>query len=569
MPQIEEFQAGTGQVDVSDRGAESFAQAGRRANVAFKDIGADIDRTLTPMGQVFIQHQTDMDISNAYKSFSDAKMNGLDGWNKAIADPAAMDHPELGKAFLDEYSQQLDTIASHATTQQGKILAMRLATEQKEQMYGRVADDMSGLAVAKWSNNHDQFVGNTLGAIQSDPSSADANIDLLKRFDTDTIPSNVQGPERAALLRDHMAADMRQAASTYYGSLLQRGTEQAAAGQPTTALDQASKDLAANKFYEFLGDPEGAAFIKDLPERIDIARQRGQEQFKVGQEAQQKGLELEGKAYFATLSTKISDAVAAGQPVTADMLKERDAGLAKYGSILPGEVASTNDLIRSAVHAQANHEYTVTDPHVSANFISRLGIPAGQPGALSEAELVKAKASGALSDSDYSMFHEALPKVDGDPAMKNSLEGLRRWQETMKSQIEGTGGALKPGAATAYAQFIHDSTQTFLGWAQSQHDPGQALEIMTNANNPKSFVSAVSHYARAANSTHPLAVLGKDATYQAYARTQGIIADGSTLNPISGPTPSPSAAAQTEGAGAVGPLDAKTSGDMSKIAGGN
>ena len=168
MPNLEEFNAGSGQIEIPDRGAETFAQAGRRAGVAWHQIGEESEDTLN----LYRQHLTDMDVSNSTTAMSTARSNFRDSWTKAAADPRALDHPEIGQAALEQFSQSLDDIAAHATTREGRNIATRMAATYKSEMHDRVASDMSDLAATRFDQNREQFLGSSTGAVPSIESSA-------------------------------------------------------------------------------------------------------------------------------------------------------------------------------------------------------------------------------------------------------------------------------------------------------------------------------------------------------------------------------------------------------------
>lgn len=556
--EVPQFTA-TSDLTPSDKGIQAEELAGRRIGA----YGHQIQSDLHSIGDQIEQHQATMEVSALYKTGVDMENNFEQGWAQFTADPANKGRTDLADAYMKEHVEPLiEEWGSHAKTDRGREVALQMGERIRSGMFERTSADQSALDA---ETAHENLTGTVNGLARGaaiDPSSMEAKLGAANTA-VEAIASTIPNVERRTAFQEEMGAQARHdiVVSAYTGMAEAAKQQVAQTGDPTKspALAAMRQAFADGRGAEEVRGPEFQEFGK----MADEAERAGQEQYKVGQAAADKSAELQYKGQATQLTTAISDAVASGQPITRDMLEARDKLVAdpRAAALIGPEIDKVNALIRDAVKAQADRSYVVTNPHVSADLVGRLTLAAGDPRAISEAELVNDVANGQLSKDDYSMFHQALPRIAGDPKFKAAQETIDHWMEGYKAQI--TGGGAYPGGAAAFAQFKHDAQMNFMQWGASENDWGKAVEIMTNEQNPRNFGRMVDEYRRAAMTTNPLAALNRIPGYQQLSGA----APGSAVSPILGPTPAAAVAAGQ--AGVPGPLDAKTAGDMARIAGGH
>lgn len=563
MPDIKEYTSPIDGLAPQSRGSEADAQEGRRVGVFYHQIGQEVSGAI----DTYEQHQSDEEKLNLLHSSTALENNALTDWQSYANDPANKGRTDLAATYMQQVQGKLQDWSSHAQTREGKMLAGELQDRIEQHMFERTAADQSTMS-GTWAVEKANDIGNGIvSRIGADPSSADLSIQTIKDTGEALFPTTGIDPaSRARAVAEWTDTHVRAAATAYYQSSLNSITEQYATGATSSPAEtQVLKDATNGKYGDYVGDE-----LSKIPGLVDEARARGQERFRVANDAQQKSDEIAYKAQATQLATAVSDAIASGQPITAAMLQARDKLVndPKAAGLIGGDIDRVNGLIRDGIKAQADHTYTVTDPHTSADIIGRLSLPAGDPRAVTEDELVRDVANKTLSHDDYAMYHEALPKIAGDPAFKSAQQTVNQWIEGYKSQITGKGSL--PGGATAFAQFKHDAMLQFMGWGKSEGDWGKAADILTNAQNPRSFNRMVGEYTRAARTNDPLGTLNK---IPGYGHLSGV-ADGSAMSPILGPTPGGSHTyGNLDGGGDAapppGPLNAKDSADMARIAGGH
>lgn len=555
MPEIKDYSSPVDGLAPQERGSEALAQEGRRVGAFYHQMGADAANLV----DTYEQHQQDEEKLNLLHSSTELENNAMTAWQQYANDPANKGRNDLAASFMQEHMQPLLTEwGGHAQTRQGKLLAGELQDRMEQHLFERTSADQSTLTGTWAAQKADEIGNGIVSRVAADPSSADLSIQTIKDTAEALFPTTGIDPAtRARAVAEFTDTHVKAAAAAYYQGALNTITEDYAKGSTSSAAeDKVLKDATTGRFGEYVG-----AELDKIPAMVDAARTRGQERFRVGEAAADKQLEIQAKGVATQLQTQISDAIAAGQPITADMLTARDKLLAdpRVAALAGPQIEGINSMIRDGVKAQADHTFVVTNPHVSADLLGRLTAPEGDPRAITEAELVRDVANGQLSKDDYSMYHQALPKISGDPQAKADMKTMDSWIEGYKAQITGKGSYI--GGATAFAQFKHDAIFQWMQWHSTEGL--KAVEIMTNAQNARSFTRMVPEYVAAARTNDPMAALNK---IPGYGHLSGV-AEGSVISPVLGPTPAPQAAGSAPPSGAT--LSAQRTQELAKLAGGH
>lgn len=491
MPNIEEFNAGSGELNIPEGGAQANVQAARHVGATYAQIGQDITNTVKPMGEAVIQHQADVEANNLYTAYYQAKTNGQNSWDQTIASPDAVNRPDLAQSFMDKFGQAVDEIGAHAQTQQGKTLANRLSNSLKEEMFTRVHGDVSALTGATYVNNIDKIANMAQERIANDPSSAATEIGNFQDFVANAaIPSNVSGETRARLT-EHFNTVASGMALGAYRSSIEQGRAQVAAGGPPTILDQVSKDLDAGKLGEYVGGQTA-----ELRNAVDTARRQGQEQLSSAARVQQEAQDREGKGVAAQLYARATQEVAAGQTVDPDTLAAIHQFPSKYPGLF-GESGELQRLVPQAIKDAETGTFTQSNPQVLTSFQSRLSIPPGQPGALSMLEVIKAQNDHTISPEAGGRLVDQMEKIGKDPDYGKAHEDITRWMDmAIRPQLTQSaalgadgmptslGGTTKdPKGDVVYAEARREVYATFEARIHGGMTPAQAEASITDPKN--------------------------------------------------------------------------------------
>lgn len=537
MPNIEQFNAGSGEVAIPDRGAEAFAQAGRRVGIAYTQVGEDIDRTIRPLGQEAIQHHEDMDISNTYSSLGQAEVQAKQALDVLESQPDAADHPERGQQFLDQYTQQLQTIADSASTHQGRTMAARMITQFRDNMADRVAGGQADLAGAKWMQNATQYRAALADDTAAHPEDADKNRGIWQNFVQTTIPT-MPAAQRARIMTEFAQPGLEDITSSGYLAAIERGKQQLAAnGKDAPALDQVEQDITAQRGFEYLS-PQ----MRDtLAERVDTARRQGQELFVAGTKLGQQQWAVTAKTRLAQINAGLSDMIANPDSFSQDKLNDLEAARSQIlndpnAGLVTGELSHTDELIRTLAHGQETGEYVQTQPSVISSYLSRAMIPPGAPGAVTDAELAKAvMIDHTVNRRDYGMLKASIDHIRSDPGYKAAFSRFQQWQKQGMAAILGANGAGATVDQREIAQqFAVDSFNFFSQDVQALKDPMKAADAVANQNNAHHFPLDV--YLRAAQGGATVHDLISQPGYQ---RWHGGVGSGPSVAPAAAAAAAP------------------------------
>lgn len=569
MPNIEQFEAGPGKIEVNDRGAESFAQAGRRAGVAFNQLGQETEKTY----DIYHQHQVDVDTSNTLTAQSTLDVNAHHQLMTLVNDPRAMDHPEMGEAFLQDYNQRQDDIVAHATTDEARRVAQRTAAERKDQMAQRVASEMSTLAGAKFAANRDTYVQNNAGMAADEPSRTVALVADIESHWGTTAPHNLSAEGVAQNYTDMKKAQTRVALSGVL-SAAHLGEEQIAAGKPGDAIDAMEKQLDSGVLDDYIGDNKA-----ELRSRLEVARTQGQSRFEQAQKFGQEQIVQQGKGEYADIDAQLQPYIhgnLVGQ-TPPPALMQRVAGFTQqYGKYMPGESHDLQELAASSTNPQDFEKLGGTAAG-AARLETRLltGDRTVDEAAINAALRAgqKGDTANGISIEQAKVLKSLLPPkgTETNPAMKQSMAALN-------VQVTKLETSLPPGPMHGYVASImqHDAVAAFSGWASSEGDPAKALDIVTNVNNPHNFKQLLGDYQAAARASTPAqadAILHQRLKGFASAGYGAGAAEGSVVSPVLGPTAGQPSPPPGEGAPPItpsgAPLAAARAAQLAKWAGGH
>lgn len=522
MPNIQEVDAGSGQLTVPERGSDAYAQMGRRVGSFYHSIGEDIGGTVKTLGDQYVEHQTNQEVNNLYAATTTAEQNLQRAWQTYSTDPANKGRPDLAASFMaDHVKPVLEELASHAQTDTGKRLAAEEVARVSQNVFHSTIADQSDLDSAQWHNNSLQTMSNIAAGALSDPSTTDQRIGDWMRVAENTIPSTVTAGQRATLLTQFQNEGAQRIALAGYLGGIEAGKAQLAAGGATSpALDAVRRDITAQRNFQYLSPAQQA----ELSERVDQAEARGKEMYHQGQVVTREALKTEGAANYAQIDTAITNAITSGQPVTPAMRQAIDDYSTRYGATNPGEVHSLNEAWSHATTLEQEHRVQRTDPATWADVQTRVALPPTDPHALTDSQLADMWSAGKLSTDDYKLARELRSKTATDPAMKVALEQFHTWQGHMIS-----GLPMGSGRGVAAGIFQHDSTATFMQWVASGETPAAALDIMTNPQNNKNFMQSFDAYRRAARQTDAAAYLRQARTG---SRDYNAPVEGSPAHPV-------------------------------------
>lgn len=510
MPNIETFTA-QGSASPNDKGIQAAEVAGRRIGA----YGHQLEGDANQIASVLDQHQTNMEVSHGSAIGATAYSGFTTSLNQVVRNADPNDQSAVPKWQQEVFQPWADNFVSNFKTKGGQLWARNYTDAMRQHFTEAAISDQSTMAgIAAHQNRQTAVLGYTSTAYQ-DPSSL-TNILAANDADLETYKANnpnLTGRDLAQI-EDSRVADRAGIAEAAVRGMIQHG------------------DIKGAR--DFLQSPEagqlldGKTQIPQLVERADQQEELNQNRAEHLQNAAQKQQVVALKTAATQLETGISDYEAVGQPDPGKlkaMIDQRDQLVnSPLAGEAEGEIGRVNELLVQVQRPDFADAHVRTNPTVSADLLGRLTIDADQPGAITEPELLKDYKDGTLSKADYSTFHEALPRVGGDPVLKGDLSRLKSWQEQFRGQIAAVGAQ---SGGIAFDQFVHDSSLQFMQWYKA--DPQHAFDIITNGANPRSFVGsgAIQRYVDAAGSSDPMKLL----------------ATGPGAQRLMGVTPAPAAAA--------------------------
>lgn len=440
MPNIEEFNAGSGELVPSDRGTQAAAMAGRRIGTFYHQMGEDLGGGIAQMGQQLERHQTQQEMLHLYSSGVDLENTLQDSWKAYANDPANKGKPDLARTFMSETAGPLiENWQGHATTDGGQRFAAEYGARVRQNLFEHTAAEQGVIDSVTAHTNVTNAIDGLSTSIMNDPSgNHDAQIGTMKDVVT-AFTSNIQDPaQRETATAELTAQAEKQGATTHYLSLIQSGQ---------AGIDQARKDLAADKYGDYLGGETMEALGRraDEQERTNASRALAADA-----QARKQQEDAGHQEYFSILASMTDKNTGAPLPPTPEIMDRIGKFGQNYSRVLPAEAAGLLASGRTSLDAYINHTYVQSDSRTFADLNSRVGV------SLTHAEVDQAHARGLLSEKDWRDLHEEVERVANDPEMKALTQAKAELFTAAKPTFGGvdlTGGFQKADDALRFYYF--------------------------------------------------------------------------------------------------------------------
>jgi hypothetical protein len=525
VPNIATYDANA-ELTPTDRGIQAAEVAGRRIGL----YGHELAEQAEGIGHAIEQHMSVMETSELYKTGTELRLNLQQKYDQESALPENRNDPHFGDRFMAEVGPMIDEWGKHAGTERGKMLAAEMSGQIRNEIFNHVAAGQSEMDTAHVLDNGKQTASLLGAGLITDPSEGNLDRSLGTLNDavdgmTMSIP-DVGTRERVATeLKDQYRPQL--VLSRYQGVAESIKNQIAQTGGETSpALEQLNKDMAGQLGYQYLTPEQQAR----LPEIRDEAVRQGQELYKSKNETAKSQAVEAGKAAYSDIHNRLTVLAMTGQPPTPDDVAAIQKYTQLYGKTNPGEVASLDDFLLKGQDRAMENKVQPFNQNVRDSIQAGFAFPIGDPRRPTLPSLAKAYSAGQITPEDFNRYSEILNKLDKpteDPTFKPAWENLKRWQEQMVQSIGNKGF---PGTSAARAQFLHDSTAAFMAQGHGGVGWDKALDTLTSAQNPHSFVHVISFYNKAANRSDAAQWLQQHDQF--YANPHGTPALGSSAAPV-------------------------------------
>lgn len=471
MPNIEEFNAGSGEIAPSDRGTQAAAMEGRRVGAFYHQMGQDIGGTTASLGDQFVRHQTQQEMLHLYSSGVDLENNLRDSWNAYANAPENKGKPDLSRSFMSDVATPLiENWQGHAQTEGGQKFAGEYGAKVRQNLFEHTASEQGAIDATTAHQNVVSAIDGLSASIVNDPGgNHDAQIGTMKDV-VSAFTSNIQDPEARAHVSAELTAQAeKQGATSHYLSLIQSGQ---------AGIDQARKDLAAGKYGGYLGGETMEAIGRkaDEQERTNASRALAADA------AQRKQQEDAGhQEYFAILASMTDAKTGAPLPPTPEVMDRIAKFGQQYSKYLPAEASGLLNSGRTSLDAYINHTFVQSDSRTLDALNARVGTD------LTHAEVDQAHARHLLSEKDWRDLHEEVERTANDPDMKAMYQARTELFAAAKPTFGGvdlTGGFQKADDALRFLYFQQAVNANIATSLRSGLKPADITTRMLDHNGP-------------------------------------------------------------------------------------
>lgn len=489
MPNITQYTNQDDQLHPSEIGAEAYAQAGRRIGSFYHQMGQDVGQATKNAGDVYQDHVTQQELTRQNASLATLQLGLSNSWNQTTADAVQNgngDNPSVAANFrAQSVEPALQSWAQGFSTKQGQAYAQQRVAEMRQHFYEKTAVDQATMTGHAAVQDSEDMINGYAGTSRIDPASSDYNIGAAKNGIEATIAahSGMWSPEQQSMYRTEMTEKaQQQIAKGHYAGLVESNPQQALA------------ELNSGKYANYL--PEGTDQSIVIAATSQIRLQTEQQKAAAMEQQRQQKAAVQEKLTGGVISMLGNDGSVHVTPQSIAAIRQ--------AALMPGadqaDVKGAMEFVSAANTAGIDHKYTPSDPHVYASFASRLGIPAGMPGALTKTELVQATTAAiqgkpGLSPTDMHELSDGIDRVQNDPSAKQAQTILNKYIEDVKPAIlKSTLTGVDATSSIMYAQYQRDAYQQFMQAVAAGGKPQDVAMRLTDPRQPGSLASQISHY---------------------------------------------------------------------------
>jgi hypothetical protein len=440
---------------------------GHAWQAGFNELG----QAAQSIGNTVEQHYAQKDASDLAKQGADAFANLTAEWNKTAAssDP---NNPELASKWRqDALEPALEKIGADVSSKHGEEAADRLRNQLRMHFTEKTVADqgtLSGLAV---QSNLEQATNSLSNAVRSDPSAMPAAIGILDSAITAQVQSHSLDAVTAAKIRTDL-----------FGKASNGIAESALFGLAESNPEAAQKALDAGTFDKYF-----------TPGQMQTARRYVETQAKLTTTLVEKQNKEAADSDMATIQNTTIDPQSGQLTIPKDYFANVLAWTNKWQN-KPGAAANVAEKSRTAIQFGRSimdelqkGKPAVTDAHTYEDFRSRVTLGQSDPNALTEDQVIQARANGMLSDRDYSFFKGAVTSLAKDPALRVANKDFQTFLKGIKSSITNSNilmGTNDPTGDKQYLAFTQDAQAQF----DSAYQKGDgSWRHLLDRNNPASL----------------------------------------------------------------------------------
>lgn len=428
----------------SAMGVDANEQAGRSIKASFDSLG----NSARYIGNTIEQHNEAQDASELTADAAQTYANLTKSWNDtaAQADPNATDTAD--KWRQDQLEPALEKIGANATSKKGQQDAEKARAQLRMEFFRSTIGDQMQLNGDAVLQNFENATSSLANNARRDPSTMGPAIGLLSTLIDNQVKAHTLDAGVAAKLKTEL---LGKAANTIAEQAF-FGLAEKNAPAAQTALDDGTFDglFSPQQMQQARGFVTAQAKLNTtlIEKQNKDASESDMAAIQSTTIDKDTGELTIPRDYFANVATWASKW--AGKPGAGDSVAEKTRTAIQFG--------------RSIMDELAKGKPAVTDPHTYADFASRVTLAQGGPDALTEDQVIQARADGKLSDKDYTFFKGALTKLAQDPAHKAALQSFNTFIRGIRSSITRSNilmGNNDPAGDQKMLQFQQRATQEF------------------------------------------------------------------------------------------------------------
>lgn len=481
MPNIREFNNPIDGLQPTDRAVQSSVFAARHTEAEYAYAGHEIGSGIAAAGDTYDKIKTQQDMSAGLAHSSQMLSDDTAAWNVVRNNADPNDHT-VAQKFMAGIEPQFQQFIDGFSTQEGKMWATEHVAQLRQHFTEKTMADQSLMAGEATVQNLKTLASGLSNTVMQDHTAlpmALGTVDAAISAMVDNNPSI--DPAYAAKLHTEIRENLRQ--EIVHGGFVGMARDNPIAAMQAIADGYGKGDLDATQRDHLFSYAQEVKRAKDADLRAQMAMTK--EQQKDDFNSQRVALQM---------SMFQPD----GSMVVPPGFHQKLLALAAHpgAKFEPGAIEALENAAATSTKASIEGTYQRTNQQTWSNLTSRIGIPEGQPGSLTHADVDRAFAANQLSTPDYRFLHGAIESAHNDPVTHQAITQLNQALERVKPLVGKSNmfGQLDQSGVANFAALHYDTVQRYSQLVSSGMSPTEAEKVLEDPRDPRGIMHHLSQY---------------------------------------------------------------------------
>lgn len=454
MPGIREYFAGKLSLDPQDRGVTAMAGAARRVQGAYNEA-AEANKASAKafgdaaeaVGTVALKYAEHDELTRGARMMAALQENAVEKWNETAKTVDPNDSTAGPRFMAEQLEPSLEKFGTAFFTERAQEWSRTQTANFRQHMQTKVTADMGRMAGEAVAVNLEQTRNRVSNTAFTDPSSYHNSLKLWEDTVNNVVATspNLKGVEAQHIRNKMLLQGQEQITKSYLMGLAEKN--------PAEAKRLIETDDSLRKYIS--GDVAKA--IVRHAEAQTKANAYHERTLRVQQKQMEKD-EFEQSLTRLTLSVYPEGS---DKPVLNPNFRRELNRIGLMPGANPASIRAMESWYDQLLLRAERGQTITTDPQVYDNLFERVGIPPGEPNAITSTELFLLTGQGKLSENNRRFFEQTIAAAARDEKARLDMKEFKRFTDSFKPTFIKSPLIPDPQGALKFKNFVDEAMNLY------------------------------------------------------------------------------------------------------------